>query len=622
MAYYFDRFQTQTVGCLTLMLLLAVAGWAQAAAVPCEPSPEVKQALRKLPDESRERAAELKALLERFPADLFLNRAYQDSVKYRGAREFEDLKAHYRALAEKNPGDRVYAYLATRSLIGTQTKEAIAQLEKHLERSPDFPYPHLSLVEIHQAPVFRDTEKARRHLELFMKACPASLEAFRYMRPMEPSDFVKQGAEKLRALIQNATVPEAVRVYSILWTLEFRVRPAGEHAALRKQVAEDVQRLRAADPGDSRDFANTLREGYQLTGDAKNEEWAQDLLKNKFASKSSAYYQAYEEWRKKNPYPKPDDPPEKRRAHDEALLKATEEWVRQWPDPFFLRLQRFSAVRTAEDVPAAVVEEAGEGLLKVKDRSDGFYTSVPLTLQVAQLYVNKGVRLERAAELLAQSFRELEQGPGRVPVRWDLYPREEAPGADISQLSMMWDGWVAAANVAIKLKDKDKARETVQRLDTMIEKLKPAVKGDGKDPIENNKQRMYSFRQLSYWDRKGGLAEMEGRKMDAFIFYQNAMLSRPASTGHVAKPPKDELAEKTRALWKEFGGSDEGWQAWVNRRETLATAAPAGPPGPLDRWTKMDKKLPEFALVDIRGKKWTLAELKGKLSFVTLWATW
>ncbi|MDQ6676747.1 MAG: redoxin family protein [Acidobacteriota bacterium] len=41
-----------------------------------------------------------------------------------------------------------------------------------------------------------------------------------------------------------------------------------------------------------------------------------------------------------------------------------------------------------------------------------------------------------------------------------------------------------------------------------------------------------------------------------------------------------------------------------------------------NRWERIGKPLPAFELVDLGGKKWTLADLKGKRTLVNIWATW
>jgi thiol-disulfide isomerase/thioredoxin len=39
-------------------------------------------------------------------------------------------------------------------------------------------------------------------------------------------------------------------------------------------------------------------------------------------------------------------------------------------------------------------------------------------------------------------------------------------------------------------------------------------------------------------------------------------------------------------------------------------------------WTQMDRPLPDFQISDAEGKTWRLADLKGKVALVNLWATW
>src|SRR5262249_14972838 len=39
-------------------------------------------------------------------------------------------------------------------------------------------------------------------------------------------------------------------------------------------------------------------------------------------------------------------------------------------------------------------------------------------------------------------------------------------------------------------------------------------------------------------------------------------------------------------------------------------------------WDAKNQALPEFALADLQGKKWQLADLKGKVAFINFWATW
>ncbi len=608
------------LGCLLLIAALLPQAQAQTSAVPCDPSVEVREALRNLPeatgtDGRAQRIQALRSLLERYPNDFFVHRNYQDTTRYPTVKDQEAMIAEYRALAQKHPDDPLYTYLAARALVGASTKEALPQLEKLGDR---FAFAHLSLVEIHQAPNFKNQAKAREHLEAFMKACPTTVGPFRFLLSIEPSDFVKQSTQRLRALLETRSDPESLYHYSTLWSLEFRVRPGNEHEVLRKQVAEDVKRLRAMDPGKNRNFYRMLEEGYKLLGDTEQTKWVAEQVKAKFPQ--SAFYVVFQQWREQNPYPKSSDAPEKRKAYYEAWGKATGEWVRQWPDEGWAWVERISALREAEKPDAADVEAAGEGLLQaVAKRPNSFSFMSPtggssFSLQVADFYSKKGVRSDRLPELVQNGIQELDKP--RTGLQSDLYSR---PGGDgENQDYNQWYGWTTISDVWLRAKDKNRAREAVQRLQTLMEKSKP--KADSKDPDKAaGQQRTYMSRQQTYWHKMGQLAELESSKIDALTFYQNALLARPNKPESGSEAAKDELAEKARALWKEFGGSNEGWQAWFNRRDLFGQLA--AELGGLS-WTKKEKPLPEFELADMRGTKWRLANLKGKTTLIGMWATW
>ena len=56
-----------------------------------------------------------------------------------------------------------------------------------------------------------------------------------------------------------------------------------------------------------------------------------------------------------------------------------------------------------------------------------------------------------------------------------------------------------------------------------------------------------------------------------------------------------------------------------------ATAAPKTPSTVVSsqlNWIQLDKPLPDFEISDAEGKSWRLADLKGKVTLVNLWATW
>jgi thiol-disulfide isomerase/thioredoxin len=72
-------------------------------------------------------------------------------------------------------------------------------------------------------------------------------------------------------------------------------------------------------------------------------------------------------------------------------------------------------------------------------------------------------------------------------------------------------------------------------------------------------------------------------------------------------------------LWKELGGTDQGWKAYLARNDVSKTKVASAE---LATWDSKNTVLPEFDLTDLEGRKWSLADLKGKVAFINFWATW
>jgi hypothetical protein len=172
------------------------------------------------------------------------------------------------------------------------------------------------------------------------------------------------------------------------------------------------------------------------------------------------------------------------------------------------------------------------------------------------------------------------------------------------------------ANIWLKAKDKNRARAALLDVQKLADDSKPKV--GAKDPQQATKQQTYLWRQTTYWWRMGDLAQLEGHKTDAMTYYQNALLAYVE--GQLPPARKDELVEQARALWADLGGSNEAWYAWFSRKELLGGVVPEA----LDyfSWTNMEKTLPDFDLEDLAGRKWRLADFKGKPTLVGIWATW
>jgi hypothetical protein len=609
-----------------VVLILMFSAGAAAQTLLCEPSAEVRVALRNLPDANTitggsqavraARIEALRALLERFPRDVFLHQRYQDAV----ATTEEDrnaIVAEYRRLADSNRGDPLYAYLAARAQVGVRTEDVLPELETLAETMPPA---RLALVRIYQSPAFTDGEKALEQIEEFMSACPASLEATSMLRSLEPSDFLTETTAKLRLLLAGRSEPELLAQYSTLWSLEFRVRPASEHDTLRGQVAKDLERLRAIDPGRNQAYYSMLQEGYKLLPDNDGIKWVAEQIRTRFPA--TAYSSVSQQWRNENPYPKKSDPPERRKAFQEDYLKVTGEWVRRWPQQVTTWWSWVSAMDPVEDVAAEDVEAAGEGLLKAVAENPGqmsFYSprgGSSFSLLVAYLYASKGVRPDRLPDLIRDGLAEIEN-PVRLGLESDLYPR---PPDDSSQDFTKWYAALTVADVWLKTKNAELARPAIDRVRVLADQSKPKVPPDPEDKKQIADQRTFLSRQVDYWSRMGELAELEGRKTDAMTFYQNALLAR-SSYSTTTSAARDTLGEQARRLWDELGGSTEAWLAWSERTTMFGGALPeALKAGGGPAWEKMEKALPEFELADLLGTKWRLDDFRGKTTLINVWA--
>ena len=98
--------------------------------------------------------------------------------------------------------------------------------------------------------------------------------------------------------------------------------------------------------------------------------------------------------------------------------------------------------------------------------------------------------------------------------------------------------------------------------------------------------------------------------------YQNAVLLRHGTEGGGT----DTLTPAARGLWKDLGGTDEGWTAWSERATLLDGASKSKKPAGL-AWETPGAAVPEFDLADLAGRKWTLADLKGKITFAGVWTS-
>jgi thiol-disulfide isomerase/thioredoxin len=611
--------RTGLVACLLSLSSFSVA-IAQSKDYSCDPSPAVKAEFKKIDkvaDEDlpykqrRERQLAIaQELLKKHPGDYHIQRRYQDLRRSGFDSDIEALVAEYRAQMEQRPNDPVAVHLYARLITGRNTKDAIEKMEKLIASSPDFPHPYYGLAQIYAYPNFRDATKSKEYLKQWMAKCPESTSAVTLLSRSNDKELMGEFRRKLRARLESSTDPDDLNNYDNLWTLEFKLKPVPEHAQVRQQIAEDLKRMRAQNLN-TKEWLSALQAGYNMVGEKEGRRWAEDEMLRLFPKSTETKRMIQGRWHDENPYPKPDDPPEKKQAYYQASLKTTDEWMKLWPDDAGIWSSRFSALSALENTAAAEVEAAGARYLEALDKNKGSFSMIPpAEMFIAQAYAKRNLAIDRIPSLLQKGLEETERMDKRHVVD-DLYPRDEDDsGGNLRYVR--WMSWPILAEAYARLKQPEKAREVLAQMSEALKKEKPG------DKAQPRMKASYANHQVTFWQTTAKVAEAESRKLDAMTSYHTALSFRPKST--IPKPgKKDELADNAQRLWKELGGTDEGWKAHLARGEAAKGATEVAEAA---TWDSKNQALPDFALTDLAGKAWKLADLKGKVAFINLWATW
>src|SRR5215213_4426711 len=578
----------------------------------CEPSPAVKEDLKavdKLLEEDlpfqvrrQRQLVSLQELVKKHPGDFHVQRRYLDARMSGFSVDRDAMIAEYRAQMEKNPKPAA-VYLYTRLLFGRRTKEAIELTTKLTQDSPEFPWPHFQLAEIYNYPNFRDAAKSKEHLKIWSEKCPANMAALGLITRFGDKETMSSVAQRLRARLESSSSNDDLVYWDQLWTLEFKLRTVPEHAKQRELIAEDVKRIRARNLNTQQWF-DALKAGYKQAGDKEGERWTIDELVRLLPKSPLARRTIQGRFLDEHPYPKGEATEEQKQAYYRAVVEVTNEWAKRWPDDEYSWSNRVRALMPLKGVSNDEVETAYNAYAKAHELGGVFYSIPPLEVSVARFYLKHNFHLAKIPDMLLKSFAETER-IDKSGGASDLYPRQGGDeGGNLKYMHL--DGWSILAEAYARLKQPEKAQAVLAQLADLAVPKKPSE--------SDSQKRFAAYGQTVYWQAVGKVAEIEQRKLDAMTAYQTALSFRLGPAGK-----EDEVTGNTQRLWKELGGTDQGWKAYLARNEAsrskVATAEPAA-------WDSKNTALPEFDLTDLEGRKWTLANLKGKVAFINFWATW
>jgi hypothetical protein len=557
-------------------------------------------------DFHEEYLAALQTLLRQFPDDFFVQRRYVAFMISHAPSDSEKVIGEYKARHSQHPDSPQLGYLYGYALLGHQSSESIKLFDAALEKDPQFFLPHLLLATIYNSPAFQDKTKSVAHLKAFLEACPTSFDGYGPLARMQDKDLINQFASKLRLLLQNRTDSDAIGAYQTLWSLEFQAHSPSEYDALRKQVAQDLERIRPLALQDKSVWYETLEKGYKLANDQKQSDWAEEQREVHFPSPWRIT--AREKWFEEHATDT-DASPDKKRVFNRELLAQSGEWLKMRPNLTFLWWDRLYALAHLEDVSPVEIEMAADQGLKIAGKNGGpLGPSSYDYLTVAENLSKRHLQPARVVQLAQKGLARLEFELRESYL--DLNTKEMLDESNryfalqrIRALGFETDGH-------LQLKQAENAQIDLLQTDERLQDLK-SLAGDKQEG-----KKTYSGELSAYWGRMARLAELRGRKLDAMAFYESALLTRLEAQQKPDTGEKDELADDAKGLWTSLGGTAEAWRIWYGRRaDALSNASSL-------TWEDVNQPLASFDLADLTGKSWNLESLKGKVTFLNFWASW
>jgi peroxiredoxin len=283
----------------------------------------------------------------------------------------------------------------------------------------------------------------------------------------------------------------------------------------------------------------------------------------------------------------------------QSLFEVSAGWVVKWPDSKFAWQQRRNSLLSTQNHSAELWKQAGENLIRLNP---------PHTIasSVAYDWVAFHINLKEAEALIASeiAWHDSRQMPAKPsePSLADLIDEANVnSGVFPSLCTLAWD--------QIQLKEFDAARATLARIRKWLD-------GDFRHYFDQDPLETFPDDEAKYFIYSAQLAQAEEKNADALAFYQR-VVGNP-----YFRREYNRYVNETRALWKQMGGSDEGWVLFSAVPE-LPAGVPKGHRGvSFPPWIVLDFKLPELNAPGSDSRTWTLKDFEGKSTIVYLWASW
>jgi thiol-disulfide isomerase/thioredoxin len=555
---------------------------------PCDPPTSVARLLRALPHDKRDSHDALGELVNLYPGDFWINRLFLDSSLL----ETEAIRNRYKSRfdASSSINDE---YLYARSLVGFHSEEALRLYGEILKRNLNYPWVHYSQLQIYSSPAFHDRAKLLASFDTITRVCRAWIEPYRFLTGLEDNTLPIR-ASRFRTLLASSTETDELKLYTSLWSSEFRIQPRPE--VEKQRIANDLRRLQALDAPHS-----LIAIGARLIGDTVLAHQMTPPPKPNLSVLTQA-------WQRDHPYPPRDASPEQRHRYAQAELEASTRWTLLDPNAIVGSANRFDALVMLA-APAPEILRAGDGLLLAARRQGGS-AGAGFILDVARKYFDLRIALDQIPSLIHEalvSFDEPQEGI-------DL-----SPTPSLTEAHRMDAAWRHVAAVVLlseyyeRTGDSTKARAVLASLPAFLaNKTVSVLVSNGPASLvadHESAKSSLAFAHYSYWMRLAELDESEGITLSALNEYRQALIAMPRL--------RETILAKQRRLWKDLGRSDEAWQIWVD-----TFPKEQQPLKPTIAFFPVHRILPTVTLKDINGNEWTIDRFASKITIAVVWATW
>jgi len=614
---------------LVAPLVTPVAAFSQADRAGCEVEPSVAAVLDQvgeytelydLPDEARQDRLDLveRALVEH-PDDLFLHRRRQDlyrtASKDRKDELLERIRQEYTQLRDSHPDDPRYHYLLARIVQDVEVEREAA--EAAVELDPEFAWGHLlmvsSILRAADGPLGAEQQKeARTHLARFMELCPSQpFGGLVYSDRVGDAAFWNPRIPEIRARLREAP-GDQVRAFSLLWKLEFQLAGAAEHGKVRERVAEDAAAL-AALGSERRPFLEVLKEGYKLAGMAEKATEVEARMRELSPCSRDVVFATLEQWDRQDEAAGDAGVEGASEVDWRSYEEATRRWIATCPEEYMFWITRLRALDHLDGSDPQEIVSVGNRAADLYGQFRG-RTSPSGFDEVAGIFVDRGVALDRVGDLLDKADAEAEQERVRgIP---EDFPEELRRKIERGRAYSDVGRSLLRARSAALRGELEAARGLLDEVRDRLVELDPGDEEKGRERLG------HGLYESALWAARADLAEAEGRLPDAVADLLRAEAASPADLGgRRPGPAEGEARHRAVELWTGLGGTEEGLAVLEG---TALSDVDGDQPALADytAWEPADGLLPAFELTDVSGTVWKAEALKGKTVFASAWATW